>query len=338
MFGVFAVITIFGGFSSSSVRASVIPGNDVPFPQQIARDLDRNSDLDFYGFKGIVRQEIPAVPITDCFFTVSQSGRYVYKAVDGTETVCGIYVFTEPDEVVEFSFPHMDVPCNGIDLIGVVDGWELNGQYFPSGSDHHLSLDKRSSEFCGRKNLKTYTSSQNVALVQYRIPTVGKGFVVSIKFRKNLQPCNVVASSLTEPFTLRNFGRRVNCTFVAIYPAVVRIDALDVGSKRLRGTAFPESETGIIHQCDKRGSKDQVQIGGTSGLDTTEVEILDTICGVDSRPTRSSKIIDCEVTTVRLVSTGKYDNAITITAEPADGKEKVDADLTCGLNVIHAAE
>lgn len=49
----------------------------------------------------------------------SQPGRYVYKSVDGSETVCGIYVFTEPDEVVEFSFPRMDVPCNGNDLIGV---------------------------------------------------------------------------------------------------------------------------------------------------------------------------------------------------------------------------
>lgn len=60
--------------------------------------------------------------------------------------------------------------------------------------------------------------------------------------------CNVVASSDTEPFTLRNYGRRVNCTFMAIYPAVVRTVALDVGSKRVRGGAFPETETGTIHQ------------------------------------------------------------------------------------------
>lgn len=51
-----------------------------------------------------------------------------------------------------------------------------------------------------------------------------------------------------------------------------------------------------------------------------------------------SKIIGCEMTTVRLVSSGKYDNSVTITARPADTAEILDADLTCGLNAIKTSK
>lgn len=69
----------------------------------------------------------------------------------------------------------------------MVDGWELNGEVFPSEIDHRLPLKQRSTEFCG-KNIgmkRTFVSSQNVAVIQYRIPKAGKGFTVLARFIKN---------------------------------------------------------------------------------------------------------------------------------------------------------
>lgn len=65
-------------------------------------------------------------------------------------------------------------------LMAFFDGWELNGKYFPNEIDHHLSLEQRSHEFCNhnaewpfRQLRKRFRSSQNAALLQYRIPIKG---------------------------------------------------------------------------------------------------------------------------------------------------------------------
>lgn len=72
-----------------------------------------------------------------------------------------------------------------------MDGWELNGEYFPSVHEHRLPLEQRVSEFCVadqrfpyRSTKRTYRSSQNAALLQYRIPKTGS-FMISVKFHSN---------------------------------------------------------------------------------------------------------------------------------------------------------
>lgn len=71
------------------------------------------------------------------------------------------------------------------------DGWELDEQYFPNEYDHPLPLNKRVHEFCNfnaewpfRQLRKRFRSSQNAALLQYRIPHHGS-FVASVKFIEN---------------------------------------------------------------------------------------------------------------------------------------------------------
>lgn len=71
------------------------------------------------------------------------------------------------------------------------DGWELNEKVFPNANDHHLPMNERVHEFCNhlvewpfRHQRKTFRSSQNAALLQYRIPTSGS-FVASVKFHDN---------------------------------------------------------------------------------------------------------------------------------------------------------
>lgn len=37
-------------------------------------------------------------------------------------------------------------------------------------------------------------------------------------------------------------------------------------------------------QCDETNSHDQVVIGGGYSLDTSKVQIIDSVCGIDSKP------------------------------------------------------
>lgn len=42
----------------------------------------------------------------------------------------------------------------------------------------------------------------------------------------------------------------------------------------------------IFFQCDKRGLDDYVQIGGSSGLDNTHLDLADAVCGLNSVPSK----------------------------------------------------
>lgn len=140
--------------------------------------------------------------------------------------------------------------------------------------DHRLPLKQRNDEFCG-KNMglrRTFLSSQNIAVIRYRIPKPGKGFTVLARFVKNprrqylesfstrnlltlctliivdaFAACNVLAASLSEPFTLRNYGRHINCTYIALYPGTVQVIALGVGVLNLFGSGRA-TETGTLRK------------------------------------------------------------------------------------------
>ena len=69
------------------------------------------------------------------------------------------------------------------------DGWEMNGKVFPSEFDHALPMSSRAQEMCGRAeervNLPTMYSSQNAALLQFRVPNRGGGFAFRVSFVHN---------------------------------------------------------------------------------------------------------------------------------------------------------
>lgn len=65
----------------------------------------------------------------------------------------------------------------------------MNGKYFPNVNDHPLNIEQRSNEFCNdHRNLPSYRtvfrSSQNAALIQYRIPVKGS-FTIVVRHLKN---------------------------------------------------------------------------------------------------------------------------------------------------------
>lgn len=241
-----------------------------------------------------------------------------------------MYLLTDPDKMVEVYFDYLDVPCQTGGLISFVDGWELNGQFFPSVEDHPKPLAERFSEFCGSRKPKTiFVSSQNAALIQYRVPKRGRGFSFSVRYMKNPTPCNILIEGTADVYTLRNYGKHINCSLTTLYPAQVKVLSLGVGmafSKRNM-----EVETGTIHKCEKRGIPDFVQVGGSEGLDLSTYSVVDSICGMDSLPERVVETILCGVTTVRLVSSGEFDNAVTVQVRQAGEDDIATATLVCGL-------
>ncbi|XP_044258596.1 corticotropin-releasing factor-binding protein isoform X1 [Tribolium madens] len=254
--------------------------------------------------------------ITDCIFMTSEEGDFYHKSSIADGTACGAYIFSDPDQTIEVHFNYLDVPCENGGLVSFVDGWELNGQFFPSPSDHPLPLNSRFTEFCGKRKVKqTFKSSQNVALIQYRMPAKGTSFGFSVRFIKNPTPCNVLFQSMEDIYTLRNYGKRSNCSLSTLFPAAVRVASLNIGIVSSLGRGI-ELETGTIHkvrsQCQKRGLDDYLQIGGSRGLDNANLLIADSVCGLDSKPGKHVEVIACGTTTVRLVSSGAFDNSATV--------------------------
>ncbi|XP_064119163.1 corticotropin-releasing factor-binding protein-like [Macrobrachium nipponense] len=246
--------------------------------------------------------------IEECILMGLEEGTYYYKS-RGTGDVCGVYLVSQPDEAIQVSFDYLNVDCDTDGLVSFVDGWELGGEVFPSEMD--APLEGRFHEFCGKLKKKEFMSTGNAALIQYRIPTRGNGFKITVKYTKNPSPCNILVDNVSGVYTLRNHGRRSNCSITAIFPASVSLLQLAVG---INGAIVPNRavETGVLSRCQKRGARDYVQIGGGHGLDTSSMEVEDSVCGLDSNPRIPTSHIFCGMTTVRMVSSGLTDNSITV--------------------------
>lgn len=244
------------------------------------------------------------------------------------DTVCGLYVIGEPDTIVEITMKHYDVNCESGGLMAFVDGWELNGEYFPAVKDHHRALEERVYEFCNNNkqwprfsNKKFFRSSQNAALLQYRIPGRGS-FVANVRFHKITQPCNVLVQDTAAVYKMSNFGHPRNCTLSALFPAAVSLGNLRIGSKSVR------AQEKVNYDCHLL--EDRLEIGGSAGLDTTNMEQASAVCGATAE-LGPEQAIFCGVTSVRLVSTGRYQNQAAVIVRKADEHDLDIATLMCAL-------
>ncbi|XP_013138839.1 PREDICTED: corticotropin-releasing factor-binding protein [Papilio polytes] len=262
-------------------------------------------------------------PAEDCFLVTSNEGEIFFKSPSDEPTVCGIYMITDPDKKIQVTFNYLDVPCENGGLVAWIDGWELNGQIWPADAWN----DDRLVESCDSRPQNKLTSSQNAALIQYRVPAKGKGFAITVHHLRNNKPCNIMVFDPEGVYTLRNHGEAGNCSVLAIAPAIVQILALDVGQSVKTGPL--NLETGTIHFCKKRGLPDYVDIGGATGLDHTKMKVLDNICGLDSMAGQRPLFIACEETVVRLVSSGLYKNSVTIGFSPLIVEHIQDAYFNC---------
>ncbi|XP_017076413.1 corticotropin-releasing factor-binding protein [Drosophila eugracilis] len=242
--------------------------------------------------------------------------------------VCGLYVIGEPDTIVEITMKHYDANCETGALMAFVDGWELNGEYFPGIKDHHRPLEERVYEFCNNyrqwprvSNKKFFRSSQNAALLQYRIPVRGS-FVANVRFHKITQPCNVLVQDTAAMYKMTNFGQARNCTISALFPAVVSLASLRIGGKSVR--AQPK----VNYDCQL--PSDRLEIGGSSGLDPIGMEQASAVCGASS-DLGPEQAMFCGVSTVRLVSSGRFQNQAAIVLRKAEEQDLDIATLICAL-------
>ena len=127
-----------------------------------------------------------AVAVTDCIFVKTEEGVYSFQSNENSNIICGLYLIAKPEYYIELEFLQFNVNCSKNGLLSVIDGWELNGQFFPGVEDHLIPRNARYHEFCGHiKPRKTFVMSQNVGLIEYRIPHSGQGFVVRVRFVQN---------------------------------------------------------------------------------------------------------------------------------------------------------
>lgn len=244
-----------------------------------------------------------------CIHMESFAGEYYYTS-SGSEDVCGLYLIGLPEQRIQVEFLDFDIDCSKGGLLATVDGWETQGQFFPSDEDHSLPMDLRYKTYCGVKSPKRiFSAHQNAALIQFRVPRAGEGFRIKVSFPDNPEPCNVISLMDSGEYTMKNYGHRRNCSLSVMYPVNVQFVNVDVGQT----TAFPGhlQETGTKIHCKRDGAKDYVELLDGSGLDTYFMAKVIDICGLDSYPSPLAYPMPCSHSVVRMVSSGEYFNSLT---------------------------
>ncbi|OXA46805.1 Corticotropin-releasing factor-binding protein [Folsomia candida] len=240
--------------------------------------------------------------IDECVKITLEEGVYHFKSRGGSDQVCGLYLVSDPDKAIVIHVDYIDVRCQDKGLISVVDGWELNGEVFPSPLDHEKDTASRFQDVCidssspSQQLQRTFTSSQNAALIQYRVPAYGQGF------------------SIRAVYKLENFGRRSNCSLTTLFDAKVRVLWMSAGEMATTSQVkYPSPHRRVVssaryHKCEKMGLEDYIQIGG--GGYTT---------------------VFCGMTTLRLVSSGKYYNKIIAEVRRAEIDDLENASFICDI-------
>lgn len=263
---------------------------------------------------GTAEHETEVIPDTPEGINIASTpGTYSYKAKNNEGKVTGLYLLADAGDRIKITFTQFDVPC-GEDsktgsLVQYTDGWELNGQVFPTTESNP---DPKDTEFCSKNppGERTFVSSQNGALITFRILEVGKGFTVKVEHQRHPSPCNVIFNG--ESFVvLRNHGSKINCSYWFINKTKVKINSYSIGDS--------QSSDDPSAKCSD--SPDRIEIGGSDGLDPNRIELLDTICNKSNNETE--KLINCSTTTVKLVSSGAYENHLNVTFEPVDSQELI---------------
>uniref|UniRef100_S4RJ84 Uncharacterized protein n=1 Tax=Petromyzon marinus TaxID=7757 RepID=S4RJ84_PETMA len=161
----------------------------------------------------------------------------------------------------------------------VFDGWVMKRQTFPGNGDYPLPAERRSRDFCrGLGSLqRTFSSSQNVAMILFNIATPGQGFTVAVRKALSHAPCNAVSPSADGIHTLALPPDRASCSFSIIYP--VALEAGQCGSTIQN--IFPPHRSAQDAECDAGAF---VQVLGGNGLNPSTMNSLATFCSTLSSP------------------------------------------------------
>ncbi|CAK7295983.1 Corticotropin-releasing factor-binding protein [Vulpes lagopus] len=121
-----------------------------------------------------------------CLDMLSLPGQFTFTA-DRPRLHCAAFLIAEPEELITVHYDLVSIDCRGGDFLKVFDGWILKGEKFPSSQDHPLPTTERYIDFCDSGlSRRSIRSSQNVAMIFFRVHEPGNGFTFTIKTDPNL--------------------------------------------------------------------------------------------------------------------------------------------------------
>ncbi|PNI10706.1 CRHBP isoform 4 [Pan troglodytes] len=182
-----------------------------------------------------------------CLDMLSLQGQFTFTA-DRPQLHCAAFFISEPEEFITIHYDQVSIDCQGrrlpegeaptasqpggrhgrvgkgwgaapsAGLLSVFDGWILKGEKFPSPRIILLPSAERYIDFCeSGLSRRSIRSSQNVAMIFFRVHEPGNGFTLTIKTDPNLFPCNVISQTPNGKFTLVVPHQHRNCSFSIIY-------------------------------------------------------------------------------------------------------------------------
>uniref|UniRef100_A0A8C7YZ63 Corticotropin-releasing factor-binding protein n=1 Tax=Oryzias sinensis TaxID=183150 RepID=A0A8C7YZ63_9TELE len=280
------------------------------------RDLENNEISDeFYSlFNPEPRRDPPDAFVyrrpLRCMDMVAVEGQFTFTA-ETPHLSCATFLMAEPSELISVEFGRVDIDCSGGDFITVFDGWVMKGEKFPSSQDHPLPLYERYVDYCDSTPAKrSVRSSQNVAMVFFRVHSAGSSFTLTVRKHVNLFPCNAISQSPEGSYTMVIPQQRRNCSFSILYPVAIDISEYSLG----RHSSFPKR---IMPGCTE--SEDFVQLLGGNGIDTSKLLPITDICTSFTGPTHMK--IGCDNTVVRMVSSGSFVSRVSFSYRALDSHE-----------------
>ncbi|TKS84894.1 Corticotropin-releasing factor-binding protein [Collichthys lucidus] len=245
-----------------------------------------------------------------CLDMVAVEGQFTFTA-ERPQLSCAAFFMAEPDEVITVDYDSVDIDCRGGDFITVFDGWVMKGEKFPSSQDHQLAPHERYVDYCDSGSARrSVRSSQNVAMIFFRIHNAGSSFTLTLRKHINPFPCNVISQSPEGSYTMVSPQQHRNCSFSIIYPVEIDISEFSLG----HFNNFPKRSA---PGCGESG--DYVQLLGGNGIDTSKLLPITDLCISFIGPTHMK--IGCDNTVVRMVSSGKFVSRVSFSYRLLDSQE-----------------
>ncbi|XP_034452383.1 corticotropin-releasing factor-binding protein-like [Hippoglossus hippoglossus] len=255
--------------------------------------LDQKRDSEDYIFRRPLR----------CFDMLATDGYFSFAA-SRPQLACAAFIIAEPSEVISLELFDVNIDCSAGDFIKIFDGWVLKGEKFPSSRDHQLPMHQRYTDYCSSPaSGASSRSSQNVAMIFFRIHSPDSGFTLAVKKLHNPFPCNIMSQSPEGSFTMVMPHQRRNCSFSIIYPVEIRLTELGLGQAKSNELSLQRQ---VWSGCS--GSGDYVELLGGNGVDTSKMFPVADLCF--SLNGLAQMKIGCDNSVVRLVSSGNYINRV----------------------------
>ncbi|CAG0900200.1 unnamed protein product [Darwinula stevensoni] len=207
---------------------------------------------------------------------VTQEG--VFELRSHGSATCALYVVLGSQQSVVIHLEYVYAPCHQGNLVNMIDGWEMDGEYFPSVAEHGTPMSDRVLAVCGeRAREETLLAGQNAGQVSYRLPSEDARVVVRVLALREPDPCNVlVLGGEGELVGIGNGGKRRNCTVVTLFPATFLLSLVKAGPMK----AGPGEHLPLSHKC---GSGDRIEVRGSSGLESESL-LFASVCGLIMNP------------------------------------------------------